>query len=167
MSHPPTPRALPRVSADKRVSLMVIFEERRMAQRRSISLNRSIAVPYCTLRLTVAVLLARFGSGVSDIAAAFSVITVPDASSHLHCQTHRPCGVRSHAAVFVADDLSCSLVGRSRACAQPRRAGDADVVEGRARRHLRVQHFQISVVGTEVPHREGIGEQVALVDGRR
>jgi hypothetical protein len=33
---------------------------------------------HCTLMLTVAVLLARFESGVSAIVAAFSVITVPD-----------------------------------------------------------------------------------------
>ena len=32
---------------------------------------------HCTLMLTVAVLLAMFGSGVFDIVAAFSVITVP------------------------------------------------------------------------------------------
>jgi hypothetical protein len=33
---------------------------------------------YCTLMLTVAVLLAMFGSNVSAIVAALSVITVPD-----------------------------------------------------------------------------------------
>jgi hypothetical protein len=33
---------------------------------------------YCTVMLTVAMLLARFGSGVSAMVAAFSVITVPD-----------------------------------------------------------------------------------------
>src|SRR5450755_4497555 len=32
---------------------------------------------YCTLMLTVAVLLARLGSGVSAMVAAFSVVTVP------------------------------------------------------------------------------------------
>ena len=34
-------------------------------------------VSYCTVVLTVAVLLARLGSNVSAIVAAFSVITVP------------------------------------------------------------------------------------------
>ena len=34
-------------------------------------------VSYCTVMLTVAVLLARFGSGVSAMVAALSVITVP------------------------------------------------------------------------------------------
>jgi hypothetical protein len=33
---------------------------------------------HCTVRLTVAMLLAMFGSGVSAVVAAFSVITVPD-----------------------------------------------------------------------------------------
>src|SRR5580704_3853241 len=32
---------------------------------------------YCTVMLTVAVLLARLGSGVSSVLVAFSVITVP------------------------------------------------------------------------------------------
>ena len=35
-------------------------------------------VSYCTVRLAVAVLLAKFGSSVSAMAAAFSVITVPE-----------------------------------------------------------------------------------------
>ena len=39
-----------------------------------------IAIFYCTFKLTVAMLLAVFGSGVSDIVAAFSVITVPAAA---------------------------------------------------------------------------------------
>ena len=54
-----------------------------------------------------------------------------------------------------------------RARTQPRRAGDADVVKGCACRHLRVQHFLIGVIGTQVPDREGIGEQIALMDRRR
>ena len=35
------------------------------------------ASSHCTVMFTVAMLLARFGSGVSAIVAAFSVITVP------------------------------------------------------------------------------------------
>ena len=33
---------------------------------------------HCTVVLTVAVLLARLGSGVSSVAVAFSVMTVPE-----------------------------------------------------------------------------------------
>ena len=40
----------------------------------------ALLVHHCTLRLTVAVLLAMFGSGVSDIVAAFAVIVAPVAA---------------------------------------------------------------------------------------
>lgn len=63
----------------------------------------------------------------------------------------------------MANALSRFPVGRMRACAHPRRTGDADVIEDCSRWHLRVQHFVNSVVRSQIPYGEGIGEQVALM----
>ena len=87
-------------------------------------------------------------------------------SRHLDRQPHRPRGVRRHSAVFMADDWTTTrgAISRRGACAQPRRAGDADVVEGRSVRHLRREHFVNSIIRSEVPYRERICEQVSLMD---
>jgi len=61
------------------------FAHRRGRRHSGCALRYASAIParttflyfHCTLMLTVAVLLAMFGSGVSDIVAAFAVITVP------------------------------------------------------------------------------------------
>src|ERR1700758_474150 len=45
---------------------------------RTTSDSFSMRAIHCTVVLTVAVLLARLGSGVSAMVAAFSVITVPE-----------------------------------------------------------------------------------------
>ena len=42
------------------------------------SARATISRDYCTVVLTVAELLARLGSGVSSVAVAFSLITVPE-----------------------------------------------------------------------------------------
>ena len=97
---------------------------------------------------------------------AFSVITSPDGAVTFTVSrtVHVVFGAML---LFSWQTISpSSLVWRSRTRAQPRRAGDADVVEGRALRHLRGQHFVNSVIRSQVPYREGIGEQVALMDWR-
>ena len=125
---------------------------------------------HCTVILTVAVLFARLGSGVSAIVVALSVITVPAGAVDLPTTTLTgPRGIRSHGAVFVANDLSGSrtdtaepytcLAPACRRCGCSRRRG--------ALRHLRGQHFGISVVRSEVPYREGIGDQIALLNRLR
>src|SRR5262249_9451111 len=76
-------------------------------------------------------------------------------------------GVGSHAVTFVTDNLPRSSIWRMRACAQPRRTGNADVVEGCSGRHLQVtQHLTLGNSWTEVPHGKRNGEQAALVDSR-
>jgi len=92
----------------------------------------------------------------------FSAIAVSQ-GSQLHC----PCDVRSHGGIFMAHNLSCSLVWRMCAGTQSHRAGNADVVEGRSCRDLRVQHFVNSVIRAQVPYRESKGEQISWMHSRR
>ena len=101
---------------------------------------------HCTLMLTVAVLLARLGSGVSAMVAAFSVITVP--AGAVTFTVSRTVHVVFGAMLPFSWQTICPVpwYGGCRARAQPRRAGDADVVEGCSCRHLCVQHFVIGVV---------------------
>jgi hypothetical protein len=111
--------------ADNRVGLQARGERKAdagvpMPQRLAVSFRppvRSLAYcGYCILMLTVAVLLAGLGSGVTTKVAAFSVITVPDGAVTFTAIriVHVVFGV-SHAAVVVADDLSGSQVWRMRA----------------------------------------------------
>jgi len=99
---------------------------------------------HCSVTLTVAVLLGGLGSGVSAMVAAFSVMSVPDGAVTLtvRCTVHVVFG--AILPFSWADDLSYSLVCRSRASAQSRRGGRSFPPACSTLREQRCQGPQVS-----------------------